>query len=75
MNVAPEKIPWEAMKSLISQSVYGGKIDNEFDDKILKSLVNQFFSPNCFDISFPLFTAPKGSDVEPLAIPDAKNMK
>lgn len=39
-NIDPEKIPWDALRTLIGQSVFGGKIDNEFDNKILFSLVN-----------------------------------
>jgi len=39
-NIDPEKIPWDALRTLIGQSVFGGKIDNEFDNKILSSLVN-----------------------------------
>jgi dynein heavy chain 1 len=39
-NVDPDKIPWDALRALIAQSVFGGKIDNEFDNKILQSLVD-----------------------------------
>lgn len=39
-NIDPERIPWDALRTLIGQSVFGGKIDNEFDNKILTSLVN-----------------------------------
>lgn len=30
-NLPPEKVPWDAIKTLLSQCIYGGKIDNEFD--------------------------------------------
>lgn len=30
-NLPPEKVPWDAFRTLISQCIYGGKIDNEFD--------------------------------------------
>lgn len=30
-NLPPDKIPWEAMCTLIGQSIYGGRIDNDFD--------------------------------------------
>lgn len=30
-NLPPEKIPWDALVTLLSQSIYGGKIDNDFD--------------------------------------------
>lgn len=34
-NVDPDKIPWDALRTLIAQSVFGGKIDNEYDNKIM----------------------------------------
>ena len=40
VNIDPAKIPWDALRTLIGQSVFGGKIYNEFDNKILTSLVN-----------------------------------
>jgi dynein heavy chain 1 len=30
-NISPEKVPWDALQSLFSQCIYGGKIDNDFD--------------------------------------------
>ena len=35
-NISPNKIPWDAIKTIIHQSMYGGKIDNEYDMKILE---------------------------------------
>ena len=39
-NIPPKQIPWDAIRTIIHQSMYGGKIDNEYDMKILESLVN-----------------------------------
>lgn len=74
-NVDPDKIPWDALRTLIGSSVFGGKIDNEFDNKILTSLVNQFFRPESFNLEFPLFTVPPESDEQVLKVPDVKNYK
>ena len=30
-NIAPEKVPWDAFRTLLAQCIYGGKIDNQFD--------------------------------------------
>lgn len=30
-NVSPEKLPWHTLQTLLSQCIYGGKIDNHFD--------------------------------------------
>jgi len=53
--VDPDKIPWDALRTLICQSIFGGKIDNDFDQKILMSLVNYFFRKETFDVDYPLF--------------------
>lgn len=74
-NIDPEKIPWDALRTLIGQSVFGGKIDNEFDNKILSSLVNQFFRPESFNLDFPLFTVPPESSEAVLKVPDVKYYK
>lgn len=33
--IDPDKIPWDALRTLSHQSIFGGKIDNDFDLKIL----------------------------------------
>ena len=30
-NLPPDKIPWSAFRTLLSQCIYGGRIDNDFD--------------------------------------------
>ena len=30
-NLPPEKVPWDAIQTLMAQCIYGGKIDNDFD--------------------------------------------
>lgn len=30
-HISPEEIPWDALRTTISQSLYGGRIDNQFD--------------------------------------------
>lgn len=69
-NVDPDKIPWDALRTLIAQSVYGGKIDNDFDNKILQSLVDQFFRAESFNLNFELFQRAIGSDEKILVVPD-----
>lgn len=43
-NLPPEKVPWDAIKTLLSQCIYGGKIDNEFDQVCNLSCI---FMYNC----------------------------
>ncbi|XP_013402014.1 cytoplasmic dynein 1 heavy chain 1-like isoform X1 [Lingula anatina] len=56
-NLPPEKIPWDALRILLSQCIYGGKIDNDFDQRLLNSFLNKLFTPKSFDADFPLVTA------------------
>mmetsp|Transcript_17663 Transcript_17663/g.12706 ORF Transcript_17663/g.12706 Transcript_17663/m.12706 type:complete len:166 (+) Transcript_17663:4444-4941(+) len=60
-NIDPDKISWDALRTLISQSIFGGKIDNEFDNKILTSLVNKFFCKETYNFDFKLLDLPPGS--------------
>jgi len=62
-------LPWDAIHSILKESLYGGKIDNIYDQKILVSLIDHFFTPKSFDRDFEMF---QGDDCEPLLIPDAR---
>uniref|UniRef100_A0A0N5BE24 AAA_lid_11 domain-containing protein n=1 Tax=Strongyloides papillosus TaxID=174720 RepID=A0A0N5BE24_STREA len=42
-NVDPENLPWSTFQTLLSQCIYGGKIDNKFDQKLLDCFINKFF--------------------------------
>lgn len=49
---------------------YGGKIDDEGDFNLLKSLVNGFFTPDAFNADFKLVDTPEN----PLLVPEGINM-
>ena len=71
-NVDPAAIPWDAIRSLMREAVYGGKIDTEFDQILLDSFVARLFSPKAYDVNFQLV---RPSDGEPvLSIPDATRL-
>lgn len=53
-NIAPSKIPWDALQTLISRTVYGGKIDREADQVVVDILVKQYFNENVYNIDFTL---------------------
>lgn len=73
-NVDPDKIPWDALRTLISQSIFGGKIDNEFDNKILNSLVNKFFHAGSYNQGFKLFEPAVGaSEDDTLIVPEVSS--
>ena len=73
-NIDPKKIPWDAIRILLSETIYGGKIDNEYDQKILNSLTEQLFTPRGFESSFALFNVPKSSDTGPLIAPEGRRV-
>lgn len=53
-NLPPEKIPWDAIVTLLSQSIYGGKIDNDFDQRLLASFLSKLFTAKSFESDFAL---------------------
>ncbi|XP_047193613.1 cytoplasmic dynein 1 heavy chain 1 isoform X1 [Scophthalmus maximus] len=53
-NIAPDKIPWAALKTLMAQSIYGGRIDNEFDQRLLITFLDRIFTKGSFDSEFKL---------------------
>jgi len=53
-NIDPERIPWDALRTLLSQSIYGGRIDNDFDQRLLESFISRLFSPKAYDADFLL---------------------
>lgn len=60
------------MRILIRETVYGGKIDSDFDQQVLDSFVNSLFTPECYESSFSLVSA-SGTD-EKLLIPEGTKM-
>lgn len=53
-NLPPEKVPWDAIVTLLSQSIYGGKIDNDFDQRLLASFLAKLFTARSFEADFAL---------------------
>ena len=59
-NVAPTKIPWGLIRTLITET-YGGKVDNEADFHELSELVDRFLTPEAFEDDYKLVKgAPRG---------------
>jgi dynein heavy chain 1 len=71
-NVDPAAIPWDAIRSLLRESVYGGKVDTEFDQNVLDSFVAYLFSPQAYDVDFAL-VRPSDGDAG-LTMPDATRL-
>jgi len=43
-NIPPDKVPWNALRTLFSQAVYGGRIDNDFDQRLLNTFLERVFT-------------------------------
>lgn len=69
-NIAPEKIPWVALRTLLSQTIYGGRIDNRFDQRILDSFLQYLFTEKSFDADFSLTSS---SEAPKLVMPDGNS--
>ncbi len=66
-HVSPDDIPWPALSSLLKESIYGGKVDNDYDRRILYSFIDSLFTPSSFDLVFsvaPGVTLPDSSSHE-----------
>lgn len=53
-NISPDKVPWDAIRSVLGESVYGGRIDNEFDHMMLKAFIDHLFCEASFNSNFSL---------------------
>ncbi len=63
-HVSPDDIPWSALRALLKESIYGGKVDNDFDRRILYSFIDSLFTPSSFNLVFnvvPGVTLPDSS--------------
>ncbi|KAF8367390.1 dhc-1 [Pristionchus pacificus] len=68
-NVAPDRLPWKTLLTLFSQCIYGGKIDNAFDQTLLDCMLEQIFTAKSFEPDHKLITRYDGEDA--LKVPDA----
>ena len=80
-NVAPVKIPWDLIRTLITET-YGGKIDDEGDWKQLSELVNTFLTPEAFEDDHKLVKGAPRDEAEvytegdgSLTVPEGNEMK
>ncbi|AOA62171.1 Dynein heavy chain [Komagataella phaffii] len=70
-NINPDQIPWDAIKYIITEIVYGAQLENEEDRKIVSTLTSHLFRSFSFDDEFHLITT---KNVKCLALPDHKSV-
>ncbi|KAG0316659.1 hypothetical protein BGZ99_006748 [Dissophora globulifera] len=71
-NVSPDRIPWDAIRTLLCQSVYGGRVDSDGDQQLLENFVNSFFRAECYDLNFKLVETSEGE--QGLVAPEGTKM-
>eukprot|EP00730_Choanoeca_flexa_P004836 TRINITY_DN11816_c0_g3_i1.p1 TRINITY_DN11816_c0_g3~~TRINITY_DN11816_c0_g3_i1.p1 ORF type:complete len:1768 (+),score=556.53 TRINITY_DN11816_c0_g3_i1:318-5306(+) len=69
-HVDPAKIPWAAMRTLMASSIYGGRIDNDTDQRLLVSFISSVFKPESFEEGFELVPADKDSNAPSICTPE-----
>lgn len=69
-NVDPAAIPWVALRTIIKQAVYGGRIDSDYDQRVLDAFVDAVFTPKAYDPDFALVNLDK-----PLLVPEGTSMQ
>lgn len=68
-NIAPLSIPWDAIRSLLIDTVYGGKVDRSDDRYVLEQLVFSVFKVEAYNLDFSLvpdnsIKVPEGSGLD-----------
>ena len=69
-HIDPANIPWDALRVLLAQSVYGGRLDAPTDRAVLDAFVAHLFTPAAFEHGFAL--APDAH--MPLLAPDGTRL-
>jgi len=56
----PDKTPWDAMRYLISEANYGGRVTDDWDRRLVNSYIAQYFCPESLAVNnFPLSSLPE----------------
>lgn len=71
-NVDPAAIPWDALRTLVKQCVYGGRVDSDFDQKIIDAFVDGLFTPAAYNVDFDL--VPSATGARMLGVPDGTKL-
>lgn len=48
--IGTKDVQWEFVHGLLENAIYGGRIDNYFDLRVLQSYLKQFFNSSVIDI-------------------------
>ncbi|OKL56213.1 Dynein heavy chain, cytoplasmic [Talaromyces atroroseus] len=71
-NVAPQKLPWDMIRTLITET-YGGKVDDSGDFEQLQKLVENLLTPAAFEEDHKLVSGVENDEC--LALPGSTSMR
>jgi len=58
-HIRPEDIPWQALRTLLSESLYGGRIDTlNFDQRVLDAYIENIFRQENYEPNAVLVVDP-----------------
>jgi dynein heavy chain 1 len=73
-NLPVEKIPFPALRELLSTAIYGGRISNSIDNRLLRSFVDSIFVPHSFEFGHAL--VPEADDGSPgIQVPEGSKQE
>ena len=67
-----ESLPWGSLKYLIGDAMYGGRVSDDMDRRVLSTYMNEYFGDFLFDENLPFHFSRDGFDY---AIPAVKDEK
>ncbi|GIQ79820.1 dynein heavy chain [Kipferlia bialata] len=53
-NIMPSKIPWVPIRSHLVTTIYGGRLESDYDKRTLRALVGQIFTAEAFETGYVL---------------------
>ncbi len=53
-NVDPGQIPWVALRTIIKQAVYGGRVDSDYDQRVVDAFADHIFTARAYETNFRL---------------------
>lgn len=67
-------MPWDLIRVLIVETVYGGKIDDDRDFNQLRLLVEKVFQPEAYEEDHKLVESEETEDGSSLTVPNGTSM-
>ena len=59
-----EELPWDTLRYLIGEAMYGGRVTDDHDRRVLMTYLNEYLGDFIFDTNQKFFFSKTGSDYE-----------